>query len=167
MMGGMDGKSSEVAAAIADPRPEAVAAADWWASKLGHATFCIGNRTPGERDSTAFALAASAMSGRGFTDEQVDAFRREGAKAIEEHLRRWETGHHAGSWRPEEPQWGSALRVIAIDYGSDPVLRDAARRAGFELKTLDLPLKTVMWINPGIVRVAEGYGAEPVVLWAA
>ena len=150
-----------------DPRPEAVAAAAWWASRLGRAVHDIGARTSGERDSTAFALAATAVAGGRFTDEQVAAFRRELAVTIEGHLRRWQTDPFEGAWRPADPQWGSALRSFGCDYGPEPVLKDAAERAGFTIRSLDLPMKTVMWVNPGIVRVREGCSADAVTVWDA
>lgn len=136
-------------------RPEAAAAAEWWAGRLGHARQDIGTRDPDQAAFVAFASAA----GRTFTDEQREAFRRELEGTVEEHLRKW------GCWEPEQPRLGSALRCFGVDYGADPVLTDAAERAGIHLRTLDLPLKTVMWVNPGEVSVSEGYGAEPVTIW--
>lgn len=149
------------------PRPEAVAAAAWWASRLGQASHDIGDRTAGERDSSAFASAVAAVTGRRFTDEQVAAFRRELAGTIEEHLRKWETGVNDGAWRPEDPQWGSALRSFGCDYHPEAVLSEAAKRAGFKIGSLDLPMKTMMWVNPGVVRAGEGYGAAVVTVWEA
>ena len=155
---GSAGVSDEMYCPVCKPRPEAKAAAAWWASRLGRASHDLGTREPGEAASTAFAGFASAVLGDRFTDGDRDAFRRELALAIEDHLA-------SSSWRPDEPRWGSAIRAIMVDYGPDPVLKQAAQRAGLELKTLDLPLKTVMWVNPGQVSVGEGYNAPPVVIW--
>jgi hypothetical protein len=149
------------------PRPEAIAAAAWWASRLGYAAHDIGSRDPGERQSSEFAFLATGLANRTFTDEQREAFRRELAGTIEEHLRRWESGVHEGAWRPENPQWGSALRSFGCDYHPESVLTDAAERAGIKIGSLDLPMKTTMWVNPGIVRVGEGYGAGIVTVWDA
>lgn len=146
-------------------RPEAMAAAAWWASRLGNATQDAGDRDPGAREISAIATLASALLGRTFTDEQREAFRRELGPAIEAHLARWETGINAGAWQPDNPRWGAALRAITIDYGAHPVLREAADRAGITLRSLDLPMKTRMWINPGHVSVREGYSAGQVTVW--
>jgi len=138
------------------PRPEAVAAAAWWADRLAKPA----RHDTGDADSTAVAMAADAVLDRRWTPEQIDAFRTALVDEIEQHVEKY-------SWRPDAPDFGSALRALMVDYGPDPVLADAAERAGFELKILDLPMKTVMWINPGIVTVAEGYSAQPVVIWEA
>jgi hypothetical protein len=147
------------------PRPEAAIAAEWWASRLNNASHDIGDRDADEREKSEFANFAAALAARQFTDEQIAAFRRELAGTVEEHLRRWETGAFEGAWRPEDPQWGSALRSFGCDYHPEPVLKDAAERAGFKLRGIDLPMKTTMWVNPGRVAVAEGYGAAIVTVW--
>lgn len=149
------------------PRPEAEAAAAWWASRLGNATHDVGGREPGERQNSAFAFAVTALAGRTFSDEQREAFRRELADGIEQHLRKWETGTFEGGWRPGEPRWGSANRSFGCDYGPEPVLREAAERAGITLKSIDLPMKTCMQVNPGEVRVGEGYNAPFADAWRA
>lgn len=143
-------------------RPEARAAADWWASRLANGTdqHDLGDRDASERNLTATARLGSAWLRQRFTTEQVDAFRRELAEGVEQRL-------NEGAWDPVEPGRGSALRALQCDYGPDPVLSGAAKLAGFELKMFDLPLKTVMWINPGEVSVSEGYGAPIVVVWPA
>lgn len=147
------------------PRPEAVHAAIWWASRLGCARHDLGGRDADERGKSALANFSAMLSGRVFTEEQRGAFRCELAVTIEEHLARWETESSEDAWRPDNPQWGSALRAFGCDYGPDPVLEEAAERAGFTLRSSDLPMKTVMWINPGQVKVAEGYSALPEVIW--
>ena len=141
-------------------RPEAEAAAAWWASRLGNATHDAGKHDPSARRLSADLALFGALLGRTFSDEQREAFRRELAAAIEDNLAADPDG-----WRPEDPNWGSYCRAIHIDYGSDPVLTTAAERAGISLKTLDFPIKTCMWINPGHVKVREGYGADVVTVW--
>lgn len=148
------------------PRTEAMHAANWWAGRLGRAAQKVTERRDrAERKTQDFTETAALLSGRTFTDEQRAAFRRELAPLIEAHLREHETGIWQDSWRPDEPKWGSATRDISIDYGAHPVLKAAAEAAGITLRTLDLPLKTVMWINPGEVIVGEGYNAPPVDVW--
>ncbi|MGP4085472.1 hypothetical protein [Streptomyces sp. KR55] len=138
------------------PRPEAVAAANWWAEQLA----TLPQHDVGAPLSTAFANVATEHGRRQRTPEQIDAFRTALADRIEQHVAQY-------SWRPDEPDFGSYMRSIGVDYGPDDVLADAAERAGFKLTSFDLPMKTVMWINPGIVKVAEGHGAGPVVIWEA
>ncbi|MEV6296488.1 hypothetical protein AB0M41_40120 [Streptomyces sp. NPDC051896] len=138
------------------PRPEAVAAATWWAEQLA---------TPPQHDagappSTAFANAATDHSRQQRTPEQIDAFRTALADRIEQHL-----AHYC--WLPNEPDFGSYVRALVVDPVPDDVLTDAAERAGFRLTSFDLPMRTVMWIDPGIVKVAAGHGAGSVVIWAA
>jgi hypothetical protein len=149
-------------------RPEATAAADWWAGKLGHATHVIGRPDdPSVGVSTVLANAATAIAGRTYTDGQRAAFRAALAERIEAHLRRYtEQWPWEGCWDPAEPRRGSAMRPIHCDYGPDPIILDAADQAGVKVTMLDLPMKTVMWVNPGRVEVAEGYGAEPAVVWS-
>ncbi|WDO09932.1 BTG family protein [Streptomyces murinus] len=140
------------------PRPEAVAAATWWAKQLSEPVRHDLGR--GATDASELTNTASALVRRQHSQDEIDAFREALADEIEEHVA--ECG-----WRPDEPDFGSALRALAVDYGPDPVLADAAERAGFKLTMFDLPLKTVMWVNPGVVKVAEGHGAPITVVWGA
>lgn len=148
-------------------RPEARAAADWWASRLANGSddHDLGGRDEAERDLTATARAGSAALRQRFTAEQVESFADQLGEHIERHLVKCESYPNEGAWDPADPRRGSALRAIGVDYGPDPVLNDAAERAGIKLKQFDLPMKTVMWVNPGEVSVAEGYGAAFVVIW--
>lgn len=164
-----DGRSDPRAGPGALDQARTKAAADWWAGRLAHGTdqHDLGGRDEAERDLTATARAASFVLRQRFTAEQVEAFASELAERIEQHLVRWETYPHEGAWDSTNPRRGSALRAIHCDYCPHPVLADAAERAGFELKMFDLPMKTVMWINPGEVTVSEGYAAPTVVVWRA
>ncbi|MFF9310116.1 hypothetical protein ACF1BS_04310 [Streptomyces sp. NPDC014748] len=137
------------------PRPEARAAADWWAARLARPA----RHDVGDVQANAVTNAVSALVQRQRTQAQIQAFREALADEIERHIEH--------GWQPENPDFGSYMRTIGVDYGPDPVLADAAEKAGFELKTLDLPMKTVMWIDPGVVKVAEGHSAQPVVIWRA
>lgn len=148
-----------------EPRPESLAAAAWWASRLGRAEHDLGTRDRDEREKTARADIVSALMGRAFTDEQVAAFQSELGFTIEQHLIREEATYHRDSWRPHEPQWGSGCQAFGCDYGPEWMLTQAAEEAGFKLGMLDLPLKTVMWVNPGEVKVREGVGGDVVTVW--
>jgi hypothetical protein len=144
----------------AEIRPEAKAAAAWWASRLGNAEHDFGQADPSARRQSDITAVASALMGRTFAGDQREAFRRELATVLEERLTA-----DADAWRPDCPRWGSARRAVYNDYGHDPALKEAAGRAGITLKILDLPLKTCMWVNPGHVSVREGHGAEIVTVW--
>jgi hypothetical protein len=140
-----------------NPRPEAVAAAAWWAEQLAAKAV---RHDVGDDTANILSNTVAGLVRRQRDQAQIDAFREALAEEIDQHVERY-------GWRPGQPHFGSAMRAIMVDYGPDPVLADAAEKAGFELKTLDLPMKTVMWINPGRVEVAAGYRSAPVVVWEA
>lgn len=49
---------------------------------------------------------------------------------------------------------------LNVDYGPCPVLREAATEAGLQLdEPYPWPLKTIMWLMDGKVKVRAGYGA--------
>lgn len=66
------------------------------------------------------------------------------------------------AWDIDNPLFGGVLRVIATDYGPDPVLYTALTLAGIRRPSSALPIKTVMWINPGHVSVVSGAGGASV-----
>ncbi|MFI5973545.1 hypothetical protein [Streptomyces sp. NPDC051452] len=140
------------------PRPEAVAAANWWAKTLAEPPGHDLGR--GAAESSTPANSVSALVRRQRSQADIEAFREALAEEIEQHIAQY-------SWRSEAPDFGSYMRSIGVDYGPDDVLADAAEKAGFKLKALDLPMKTVMWINPGVVKVAQGHGAPITVIWEA
>lgn len=141
-----------------NPRPEARAAAQWWANKLNqNPTHDLGRGAETSTDlvNTTFKLAPHPQH----TQAVIDGFRDALAEEIEKHI-------DNNGWRPDNPGFGSYTRTVAVDYGPDTVITDAAEKAGLHLRPLELPLKTVMWINPGIVSVAEGHSAQPVTIWS-
>lgn len=106
------------------------------------------------------ANAATAVGRTEKTPEQIEAFRVALAEVIEQKLR-----ERPEEWRPDNPSWASAFRQIAGDYRPAQELETAAEEAGFKLKMFDVPMKTVMWVNPGIVKVAVGHGGITEVVW--
>ncbi|MFF0139700.1 hypothetical protein ACFYRN_25005 [Streptomyces sp. NPDC005227] len=138
-------------------RPEAVAAAAWWAERIavGAAAHDVGAPA-----SNLFANTVSALVARQRDQAQIERFRDALAELIEQHV-------DGDGWRPDNPLWGSAIRTVEVGYAPDEILSGAAEQAGFELKLSDLPLKTVMWVNPGEVKVAEGYNAPIRSVWRA
>jgi hypothetical protein len=143
------------------PRPEVAAAAAWWAQQLAEpATQDVGMRDAAEMLSTGLAQAAAALGRREWTAGELAAFEAALAVRLEAHV------GNGDCWDPGCPERGSALRTIGCDYGPDPVLADAADDAGLgRLRSFDLPMKTVMWINPGRVSVAVGYHGQVVDVW--
>lgn len=141
---------------MSEPRPEAVAAAKWWADLLAKPT----RHDMGEAQGNAVLAAVTAdLKSAPRTPEEIEAFSRCLAEEIEQLV--------AGSaWRPDDPGWNSAARCVAVEYKPEPVLVNAARRAGFELTRYDLPVKTLMLVDPGRVRVAVGYGQPWQTIWA-
>lgn len=131
---------------------EARTAARWWADQL----TADGDVRTGDAMNEAFAMYARSKQTPP-TPEQVEAFRGHlelnVIAMLREPFRAWDKAVAEG------PQWGSALRTIAVDYGPDPVLADALAAAGLPRRAgLLLPMKTVMWVNPGQVKVAAGHG---------
>jgi hypothetical protein len=60
--------------------------------------------------------------------------------------------------------WGSANRVLAVDYGPCDELRCAYQDAGGQIAVTIFPIKTTMWINPSSVTVRCGYDGDVVEL---
>jgi hypothetical protein len=138
-------------------RLEAIAAAQWWANRLSAGATA---HDVGAAESNLFVNTVAALVARQRDQAQIERFREALADLIEADV-------DDDGWRPDNPLWGSAMRTVEVGYGPDKILSDAAERAGFQLKLSDLPMKTVMWINPGEVKVAEGYNAPISTVWKA
>lgn len=140
---------------MSDGTREAQAAAKWWAERIAGDDDI---RT-GDAMNDSFATAARDMV-KTPDAEQVETFRI--------HLERGILAEvvTSGSWQNAvekgDPQWGSVMRTIAVDYGPDPILAEAIEAAG--ISRLRLPMKTVMWVNPGSVAVSHGHGVAEVEL---
>ncbi len=135
-------------------RPEIGIAVDWWADQL------LGDA---EHDAGDFGINAIMLCDQSDLD-----------KLEKRHVERFRLALFAltsclcaDSWREEEPRWGSANRTLATDYGPDATLDCALRYAGITGGNLRLPIKTCMWINPGIVKVRLGYHGREGVLYPA
>jgi hypothetical protein len=70
-------------------------------------------------------------------------------------------------WRTDVPNWGSGMRTIHCDYHPDNALEAAAQKAGIYDLYFRCPIKTIMWINPGEVKVSCGYRAPDEVIYSA
>jgi hypothetical protein len=125
---------------------EARTAAKWWADQLRDQP----QHDNGDALGSAFAgLVAARLPP--LTYEQIAAFEQHLCAGLLVLLK-------ADTWDETDPGRGGYFRTVAVDYDPDPLLTGAARQAGFKAD-LRLPIKTVMWINPGEVSVACGYGA--------
>lgn len=125
--------------------PEVQAGAEWWGEIL---------KRPAPQDNGDLFQSA-------FAQLVADAIGRPSPEQIERFVRWLAWGFQTSrivSWDPRERHWGGASRVISIDYAPDTLLVLAACRAGIT-GCIDplFPIKTVMWINPGSVKVRCGY----------
>jgi hypothetical protein len=71
------------------------------------------------------------------------------------------TSRYSGHWYSEDPARGSGYRCVSFDTRIDPVLRQAAVDAGFEVnleKWLAHTRGTIMYVNPGSVVVSNARG---------
>lgn len=135
--------------------PEVKTAVDWW-------TACLTREN--KQDSGDAKLNADASLIRSLGGDvrfphggTVQRFRLCLTVAIAAHVAKY--------WHEEEPDRGSACRTVATDYGPDFTLEIALAAARVEQGSLILPIKTVMWINPGQVKVACGYGAAAEIIY--
>lgn len=59
----------------------------------------------------------------------------------------------------------SQLLTLAVDYGPDEFLNNAAIYAGIN-NAMPFPIKTVMWIKSGEVAVRHGYSVSTQVIYS-
>ena len=124
---------------------ELTVAVAWWSNEIR----TLSKQDIGANELTMFytLLQPSKAAREGITEEQLTVFR--------------DTLYEAAavaflkSWRPDNPHWG--LRVLDVDYYPQEPLRTALEAAGIHQSFL--PKKTLMWVDPGLVRVRRGYGA--------
>jgi hypothetical protein len=145
--------------------PEVQAAADWWGDQLAQP----GQQDTGDAFNSGFATALmlTVVMRTPMTADERALFVERLATRIEAHLVATPDWERATG----EPNWGSAYRVLGVDYGPDLMLASALIAAVGQTRadalSLLWPVKTHMWINPGEVKVAHGYRAEPVVIYPA
>lgn len=119
----------------------AIIAADWWVKKISS------NAPHSNGDRSAINLFAMALADYGrspITEEQLDIFKAEVVKGIEEY------------------PYNCAIDLYC-DYGPGLILRDAADKAG--INHLNFPYKTGMYVSETEVRVKEGYGQPYDTIW--
>lgn len=144
---------------------EAKVAADWWATQLRKgATMNSVNQeerllNPGATRSQELADFLGQLNARkhqNLSDEGIDKFESFLASAIQEFF--------VETWDESEPNRGSALRTLHVDYAADDMLSATYQAAGGQIHVNVFPIKTTMWVNPGTVRVRCGYGSNEVEL---
>jgi hypothetical protein len=139
---------------IVPVREEVKVAAKWWADQLCQSP----NHDAGDLGiNTVSLFAASKLPP--LDPIQIAQFEEFLQQEIEQYLLA------SCSWNPDRPLFGSYHRVVATDYGPDPILGEALKAANIQAPSLRLPIKTVMWIDPGKVSVASGYRAKEVILY--
>lgn len=148
---------------------EAQVAAKWWADRLREgakqqSTSQLQRQLAPwstEKSDMADVWKAITASHYRLSDEQLDDFEQYLATIITMRYMRDDHWNRAKS----DPNWGSATRVLAVDYGPCDELRAAHQLAGGSKKgDCVFPIKTIMWISPGSVTVQYGYGASVVQL---
>ena len=131
-------------------KDEIEAAADWWAAQLA-------GEPKHETGDAALNMAheEAALRRKKPTAEQVALFREYLIAKLPE-----QDGFAGVQWNLETPGWCGYVRgcVLSVDYGPSPFLREALLAAGID-PYMALPVKTVMWVNPGSVKARGGYGA--------
>lgn len=150
------------------------AALEWWTKALGHPKYdALGARRhddmrePGyhaerrEREPMEMASVMMRVFGAKLTAEQIDTFA--------SHLRDVLSGRCEHTWRGytgKEYGFSDDLRTLSVDYDPDVVLRHCGEIAGFPVAFF-WPIKTMMWLTNGDVRVRYGYGAEIETVYAS
>lgn len=132
-------------------RPEVEIAAAWWADLLKakpHNTY---------GKPTTDLLYSFVGEPEPMSQPAIDAFNNELVNAIEADI-------DPSLFTPETPIRGEV--ILSVDYEAGSILEQAAASAGINLNRR-LPIKTIMWIRPGLVKVKRGYGAEIVEIYRA
>jgi hypothetical protein len=132
---------------------EFTAAAQWWGEQLKGLPG-RNNGASAQDDPTGFGTAITLLAAASTPtadDVQIGRF----VDALVKHL-----CEQAG----ERLVAGRRVHFsIGTDYHPDRELADAASAAGIDCYRF--PWKTMMWIDPGFVRVSAGYQAEEEVIW--
>jgi hypothetical protein len=135
-------------------KEEIEAAATWWADKIAGTP----KQDNGDLRQSMLATWAQSKYERP-TPDQVAAFK----EILKGKLEKYLSDH----WCGDNPSFGSYYRTLKTDYDPDAILSSAASEAGIKIRyCATFPMKTVMWINPGEVLVACGYGARPEVVYS-
>lgn len=144
--GAVDLKVSET------PGIEARVGARWWADKIRQDFFPDAGAQPGDAVAEPMAVGLIGLlheqERRSLSVDKIDAYETALARRIQAMLDEGESSY------------GTAME-LGCDYGPGPAHAAALRDAGINPGRTTLPWKTVMWVQPGSVKVGDGYGAEP------
>lgn len=117
------------------------AAIDWWVNCLKkYQTYDTG-------DVETDLLAKHTFVGLGLaplTEEQLFCF----ATTLREDLLN------------KVAQEGPKDILLSVDYEPGEILEQASKVAQIDYADMRFPVKTSMWISPGVVEVSKGYGAS-------
>ena len=114
-------------------------AVNWWADKIGNKyRHSNGDNSP----ASVMACLMADMSHKKPTPEQIDTFKSELKKRIEEEYAKIENREYGRIW-------------LSCDYAPCKTLYEAAIIAG--VNELNFPFKTNMCITKGEVTVSDGY----------
>jgi hypothetical protein len=142
---------------------EALIAAKWWADRLrfGAKQQVATRGLTSELLTLELVLAATSREQQTLTAAQIDDFESILSKSLAAFF-----ASEKSAWEraKENPNCGSALRMLEVDYGACDLLRAAHQAAGGQIYAMVWPIKTAMWIDPGSVKVRYGYGAPVVEL---
>lgn len=126
---------------------EITLAVEWWSNELQNNT----KQDAGDSEVNLF-MKVFATRKEYLTQEQIEVFEKELGSLLVSRCQE--------NWREDNPSWCSYHRAFGVDYHPDKILQDALKKAGINPENTRLPIKTVMWINPGQVSVRKGYGVE-------
>jgi len=131
-------------------------AVQWWSQQLRQKTQ---HKTGDLFNDAIMHLVLDMIASKAIPDEQVSLF--------EESLRIGiiKLIEDAGI-DVNDPPAGSYHRVVSTDYRPDEVLSTALSTANINDGGYRLPMKTIMWINPGAVSVAQGYGVQSITIYS-
>lgn len=136
-------------------KPEFSVAAKWWADQLRRPA----DHDAGDRHLNNSIFLFGLMLKQNFTEDEISAFQSALERVLTEDFK-------DDDWHPDDPIRGGYLRCFGTDYGPGDILERAAESAGIKLTSLTFPIKTLMWVNPGSVKVKSGYRAESVEIFA-
>lgn len=147
---------------------EAQAASRWWADQLrtrSMTTVEDYQRLNGDNATADVEMAeivSQVVKLHTPTERQIQTFEIVLAQLIQASFITHDSWATASS--RNDPQYGSALRCIGVDYGPDAILSAAYQASGGVCGVGLFPLKTSMWVNPGEVRVRLGYRGQEMVI---
>lgn len=127
---------------------EARTAAKWWADKLRDDFTPDNGDTDPPEGSKDLITASRAVDRRYLSASAIDAFEAALAVRVQTML------------NEEKSPYETAMR-LGVDYRPSRDLAECLEEAGIPARTTTLPWKTCMWVQPGSVRVGDGYGVGP------